>query len=493
MRLQKIYEDFLAHTQLEDSIYKTVFIQFDEVLNMISNLKWIHLKYTVGTQTEEVEFSENKPVPLYIIEIIHNTFYQFFSFPDGCVVELIVEFEGIEYKIYSNNNQTTIPEQLMFIKNLDIFKYFLVTKPVYDIFNEFENLFSFSEQFRTKIESIYGPLKDRFAERETKKEIDIGTISKSSIADSQSLVEVLKKRRKELLNTIAVLVSEIEAVSTDQKKISGVLRVISGLDHDKKIYVAEYNGLKLKLEEETTNFNSVLDIISKIQVELDGLYSSVPEIQATPEFKKEIKYLLDKKEVFKKQQDNLMRSTKGIKDLMDSTNIVLNGITDQLRKANAYNVDDINVLEDRLNELNKKKENAQIELLTVENEIKQHVSKTNMDSVKMEKIPIRQATSGEALNEVSRREIVSHLNNSLQPNSITTVLNYLRYYFAFHVTRIASELESRTEGIESAMLQAIASRLVLVRCFNMYFNNMFSLIDFADNRIRYVSLIKVGI
>ena len=37
MLLEKVYTDFVAHTNLTDSIYKSVFINISEVLNKINS------------------------------------------------------------------------------------------------------------------------------------------------------------------------------------------------------------------------------------------------------------------------------------------------------------------------------------------------------------------------------------------------------------------------------------------------------------------------
>ncbi len=492
MILKKIYEDFLVHTDLKDSIYKTVFIQISDVLAMLNKIKWIRLKYVVGEQKISTEFLNIKTVPLYILEIIQNLFYQSFTFPENCRVELVVELNGIEHHIISENNVAIIPKELSFIKDYNLLQHFFVIRPVFDIFSEFDSLFSFTDKFKTKVEDIYKPLEQSFLNKEASEEIDAGMVSKSSVADKQSLIEVLKKRRTELINTIAVLTSEIEATEANQKQVSRILKTIDALNHDKKIVESEYHNLKSRFKERRERFDEVLDVLSSIQVELEGLYSSDAAVRETDDYKEEVNYLLSKKELFDKEKIKLEGETRDLNNLIESTKIALNEMIEKVKKANEYGNDDVTTLAAKYKEFLNKKENSQIELLSIENEIKQLKSKANQDITKIQSVPVTSNSASGALEETCRRDIVSHLSSSLQPNSITVVLNYLRYYFAFHVTRIAAGLDTNDSVIRPGLLQCLSTRLALVRNFGVCLNNLFSVIDIADNRIANVNVIEVN-
>jgi len=88
-----------------------------------------------------------------------------------------------------------------------------------------------------------------------------------------------------------------------------------------------------------------------------------------------------------------------------------------------------------------------------------------------------------AVTDVEDSTIIDHLSTPLQPRAVITVLNYLRYYFAYYATLITRDLTGQAPSESIYRLQAVACRLALTRAFGAYFNQIFSVDSFADNRI----------
>ena len=73
--------------------------------------------------------------------------------------------------------------------------------------------------------------------------------------------------------------------------------------------------------------------------------------------------------------------------------------------------------------------------------------------------------------------------------TITTVINYLRYYFCYHATIFADGMLTKYPDINTYIIQALASKLVLAKQFGIKFKNIFSTIQFNDDDVERVILI----
>lgn len=482
MLLDKVYTDFVIHTNLDDGIYKTVFIKISEVLDSIKDIKWQRLSYAVGDQETITDFTSHLSVPLYVLEIIQNLFHRFFTFPDKSHIQLDLEYKNQNYSIISDDNNIIIPEQIQFIQELSLFKLFLVVTKAYDIFAEFDKLFSFVDDFKLKINSVYEPLLKQFETQTTKESVDVGLLSSKSIYGNQSFIENLKQKRKDLLNTIEVLVKEREELIKDKNNISKILNACHGLEFEYSTLKEEYEELKRLHNDYIQKFDKVLEVIAEIDTELAGLNID-PKLN-----RDEIEYLKEKKSTFVFEREQIELASKDTKNLLETTEVRLKEINAKLKKASAYSQDDITILVDKIQEYEQRKNDLEMELISVENEIKHQTSKAATDSSKLESIShISVFPSG--IKNFSK-DIVEHLSNPLQPTSVTVVMNYLRYYFAYHTTNIASKLIHDYGDTNPLLLQTLASRLVLVRCFGVYYNNVFSLIDFSDNRVKYTHAVE---
>jgi hypothetical protein len=491
MILTKIYEEFVETTSLRDGLYKTVFSRIWEVLDKIKDIKWIKLKYTIDDKEYTTDFTTTKTVPLYIVEIIQNLIDKSYSFPDNSTVFLDVEYKGIPFIIKCINDKTTIPEELEFIKEMDIFKFFLVTKRVFDVFSEFDSTFSFVNNFKTRVNSVYTPLQKQFDKRLAKERIDLGEISTEKIASTQSLVENLKNNRKDILTNIESFRESKEKLIADKNSISKAVRSRRGLEAERDSLKLEHESLKETYTEYKTKFDKVVDLISEIDVELEGLVYL--KTNNTNEYNEEFhKFLLDRKELILKDKDSVISMATDTKGLMDSISVRLISLGNMIRKIERYSEADVVSLTEKINEKEKKLNDFFIALTSTDNEIKHQTSKSISESIEVEvtrtENNINNYTVG--IDDIEKKDITNHLSTSLQPASVTVVMNYLRYYFAYHVTKIAARLVDTYPNLDSSVLQAIACKLVLAKNFGILYSNVFSSVNFVDNRINKITLIK---
>jgi hypothetical protein len=491
MILTKIYEEFVETTSLRDGLYKTVFSRIWEVLDKIKDIKWIKLKYTIDDKEYITDFTTTRTVPLYIVEIIQNLIDKSYSFPENSTVFLDVEYKGIPYIIKCINDKILIPEELEFIREMNIFRFFLVTKKVFDVFSEFDDIFSFVNNFKTKINSVYIPLQKQFDKKLAKERIDLGEISTEKVASTQSLVENLKNSRKDVLSNIESLRESKERLISDKNNISKAVRSRRGLEAERDSLKLEHESLKEIYTDYKTKFDKTVDLISEVDVELEGLVYL--KTNNSNEYNEEFhNFLLDRKELIVKDKNLLISMATDTKGLMDSISVRLISLGNMIRKIENYSEADIISLTDKIEEKEKKLNDSFIALTSMDNEIKHQTSKSISERIEVESTRTEKNmhTYSVGIDDIEKKDITDHLFTSLQPTSVTVVMNYLRYYFAYHTTKIAAGLVDTYPKLDSSILQAIACKLVLAKNFGISYSNIFSYVNFVDSRIDKLILIK---
>jgi len=480
MKLEKLYSDFVEHTSLIDGMYKTVFIQIADFLDMIKDIKWLSLSYTVEDETFVTDFRKQKEIPSYIPEMIQNLFERSYSFPDGSAVDLELEYKGKKHTITCVDNKLEVPSEIGFIHYYSMFKFFKIDVGVYDFFKEFDELFKFTDTFKTKLTDIYAPLVKKFKNQESREQADSGILTDNAIVNEKVYIEKLKAAKDSCLQRLKQISTMKEDFMIKKNRSLQNGKLTEGYDVEIGNLRSEYNTLVNTYNTYKDKFDKVIDIISEIEIELSG-WTNLPNKNEI-----EIEYLKSKKEMFVKEKKDLEKNLNDTYSLIESTTIALKKAELKIREIDSLGDADIIVLEDTLNELNTQYEEANTELLTIDNELKQRMAKVSNDSARLQTIDNVKDTS----QQLVEKEIIQHLVQPLQPSSVTVVLNYLRYYFVYHATILCSYLVKQYEGIDISILQALACKLVLINNFDVYYNNIFSIIDFADNRVQSVNILK---
>lgn len=479
MKMMELYEKFVEHTNLRDSMYKTVFIQIDEVLSLIQQLSWKKLEYKLeGAEAFTIDFEQKLESPAYIVEMIKNFFEKSFTFPDKSVITVTVEYKNKDYQIVCADNELDLPTDLGFLLQYPIFNFFLISARVNDLFKEFDNIFSFTNNFKVKMGSIYVPLLRKFEGDFSKGQIDAGEISSAKVAGSKAFLENLKRAKISLEN-------ELEVITENQEKfannLTGVLQRVKrqeSLMREHKIFQSEYIMLKESYDDKKIRFDRLIDIISEIEAELTDLLGFDPE-----QHQADITFLRDKKIDFTTNKESLLQELNQLKSIMDTTLANLNATTVKMNELSSYTINDAEMLENKIVELHQLYDNKLSESVSIATEIQKQTTIANEDMVKIHNVK-------EAVTNVDSGAIVQHLANPLQPSSVTIVLNYLRYYFVYNSTRIASVLGNAYKDLDTPTVQALACKLALTECFGIYYKNIFSIVDFVDNRVERVNLLR---
>jgi len=483
MILNKVYEEFVETTGLTDSMYKTVFVQIGDVLSLINNVTWMSLVYSIGDSSYPTDFMGKAPTPLYVVEIAQNLFEKSYTFPESSKVELDVRFKGKFLKVTCEGDKVNIPQELGYVKHYSLFPFFLITKKVYDIFEEFDSLFSFVNRFKTKVKSIYAPLEQNFEKTIVKKSIDSGNVTNSGVASRLGLVENMKKNRDDLLKRTEKLRNDREKLVQDKNNISQILKKKEGLFFEKSNLDKEYELLQESYDKDKKKFDKVVDILATIDSELLSQNNS-----ETPN-NTEIIYLKEKKDAFTGEKIALENSLNDTHSLKESLLVRINSLKNDITNGGDYNATDVGVMESKIAAVDKERDEIYGALVTLENEIKQQSASASNESKQIEMSKETPMPSG--IDSISRKNIVEHLSSPLQPTSVTTVMNYLRYYFAYHTTKIATQLSTVHSNVDQIALQSLACKLTLVRHFGVYYNNVFSAVNFVDDRVGHVTLVDV--
>jgi hypothetical protein len=482
MILSNVYEKFVEHTGLKDAIYKTVFIQIGDVLNYIKDIKWIRIKYNIGSENYIHNFTSDEEIPLYVVEIMQNLFDASYSFPESSIIELELEYKGMPYKIECKKDEVNMASEISFIDEYSLLDFFLVTRKVFDIFDEFDNLFEFVETFRAKVDKIFPPLKNKFEDQVGHEEIDKGNISESNISSINTLIENLKKSRNDILTKLDELTDIKSKLVKSKNEILKAVRSKKGFELERKNMTNEYEILKEDYDSYKKNLYKIIDMVAEIDSRLQDMATNEEILDID-----EREHLKDKKAIFVKEQKDLEETLNNTKNIIDNVKLRLVEINNYIKKVQHYTMNDVDIVAQRIEDVDKKHKETYISLVTIENELKQQSIKVSTDSVQIEKEKNRTSLG---MDKVDAKDIVTHLSNPLQPVSVTVVINYLRYFFAYYTSKISVDLMKMYEDFDAPTIQAVASRLVLIKFFGVYYNNIFSSVKFVDNRIKTITFVN---
>lgn len=481
MLLEKVYDDFTKHTGLVDSVYKTVFINISSILTKIQSISWDYLKYSTDTDETLYKFGEVTKVPRYVVELLQNVFKNYYTLPSNALIEIGVSVGPDSYKILNSESGTKIPTELEFIDKYELYDMFILDKPVYDLFGAFDDEFRFTRAFQTSIKDIFHPLKKKFEQSDTTSYVIENNVSHNTIATAQLHVTTLQSKIQEILSELEAQRNKTSILMDSRNKIFSGVNSRESLIMDKEKYTIEYTTLKTTKDGHDEKRDKLKTILADIDAELNDLTAK----KASEEL---IEFLVRKKATFEKELASVESSIHDFTSFLADLANKIRDITTHLSQIDTYTTNDVTALDAQIQASNERQDDLYGVLVGLETELK-HQNKISEDlALKNEKA----SSYGDiTIQNIENSAIVSHLATSLNPSSVITVLNYLRYYFAYYSTQIANDLITANPELDSSIAHAVAAKLFLVRCFGLYFNQVFSAVDFADNRIaKVISIVK---
>lgn len=482
MLLDKIYNDFVAHTNLTDSIYKVVFVNISEILNKINSVNLISLTYTDSDDRKSTfyEFDKISKLPRYVVELFQNIFKNYYTLPELSTVSLVVTYKDVEYEIINTGMETSIPEGVKFLKSLELFNWFILDRPVLDLFGEFDKVFNFMNSFKSPVNSIFEPLKKKLEKTEATEYIMDNSVSKNTVATTELLVENLQNKIKDILANVDSLRIKRDRLQINKNNLVSKINSREALLVDQAKLTIEYQTLKEVQEDYLHKINQMSAVIAEIEATLTDLNQRSEREEI---YRKDIDLYIEKKIIFEKEVESRKISVKDFDGMLKNLSDRLKSVTNDLSDVENYTTNDIDTIGLNIKSLNAEQENLYSILLGLEGELKHQQSLLSTNALRLEKASVDSAYSDIAIKNVETTVITSHLAVAQQPTSVVTVFNYLRYYFAYQSTIITKSFLDQYSGLDTYLAQAVASKVVLLRYFGIYFNTLLSAIDFADNRI----------
>lgn len=489
--LESIYNDFVQHTNLTESIYKSVFSNIGNVMNYVKDIRWESITYTRNLGGEEeksnFDFRALKEVPIYVIELFRNVFENFYEIPAATLVELRLSYAGVPYIIQTYEGTTVFPEQIKFIKQYKLYELFIADTRVIDLFDTFDRCFSFINTFKTLPRDIFIPLLKRFENVSAVTQMRENVISETKNASSQLQVEELTQRVTETMQ-------KLSEVKKKQDDLSEKKRILSDGMKSYEYLIAERYKLSTEADALVTTQESYRNKIAEIKGMLSKIDLSITDLNAKPDTAptkhSDIEFLIKKKGLFEREKLAQETSLKDISILINDISGNIRLVVERLSEIEQYSNLDLETLETSLKKLDADAEKLYTLLLSLEAELKHQKGLAGKNSLRLAQAESAGGYGDVTLRNIENSNIIDHLSTPLHPASVTTVANYLRYYFVYSATVTAEKLISDKILIDAYIAQAVAVKLVLCRNFGVYFSQMFSPIEFFDNRIE--KLIKIS-
>ena len=482
----KIYRDFNDHTGIIDDNYKALFSKIEDSILKINDISFRYFKYsdTYNDTSTIVQFEKEKEVPLYVIEIIKNCFGNYYTLPNYITIEISVYYKGDEYFIVSTSEGTVIPDQLLFLKTDKLFNLFFITNHVVDVFSEYDNIFKFIDNFKTPIKQIYNPLQKKFEINKAKEDVVVNGLSNKDVVSARVLLDTYQTNMQEYLRLINDIRLEREELTTKRLDIvNGATNRDQTLKEKERIMI-EISTINTSLEEFSIKATKTNDIIREIQSHIDYAFNEKDVIVASgnstaiTDYENNLNYLKDKKVIFEYEKQSVDLTIKKSEDVLRTLNQTIAVINDQLRKIEGYTVEDVTGIDIKIKELENKQDEYYQLLLVTENKVKMIKMEQNSIALKVEQ---SQSYTDSSIQNIETKSITNHLSYPLLPTPVITVSNYLRYYYAYYLTLTTEELMKKHADQNVYVLQAIASKLVLIKYFGITFNNLFSIFNVSED------------
>lgn len=463
-----LYTNFCQHTTLEDAVYKSVFLQLQDVISKAIQLRWKSFKFFYKGEEDISEYNlDDTTIPFFVIDSIRNMLHQFYNYPNSAVCELAIEYKNIPYLITLENNILSIPEDVSFIKTHNLFDLFITNKPCMNVFEAFDDIFSFMNIYKRQVISIFPYLEARF-ERTYKAE-EYKNETARSLSEVSLELEDARDKREDLVKNLEQIQKDRAIVEEQYKNLLESAKSFTLIESEK-------TSLEEELEQSNTNIINLKEQQSKIRDILDHI-SRWLEFYAT-------KQTLTDDEVDARQQ-YLEKKQLYINQLKEQLSILSEAETYHDSLVNRYkeirtkyislsesNDLDADTLLDKLSNLKHLEDEVYIDLHTLEAKIEQLKEKEEDIVVKDDKNDFN----------VGSTTIIDHLKTPNYPQPLTTVLNYLKYYFVYTVKKIYEKIaqDDKYQGFSEAMLNSIAIRIALHNQFQISLPQLFSVIPIPE-------------
>ncbi len=490
MILNRVYEDFISHTNLTDPMYKSVFQKLSDIITDVNSIIWKRMIYTMNGNVYDIDFETNRILPVYIVDLLQNVFEHNFLFPTESITIVMVEYKGNPYEIRVEGGITKIPHELNFLMYSKLFSFYYVSNPIENIYDEFDRLFQILDTFKSKPVEVYSLLRKQFDGEFVESEIQDKGITQDNYIEDSMIIESLEKKRGELLQELETLQKKKEDILNKQKIIKNGYVNREKLLNEQEILKEEFRIAEQAHNEYLEDSKKYENLIKELSENIEGLSASIQILESKKdkteedensivEYSNNKNYFVEKRLIFDKEllssKKRLNDSTRLIKDVQARLTVLGNDLT----VIEGYSSESIEALEKEQYFIDKKYETIYSEVVELDHDIKVKKDQLKKDD------NLRQKSS--SLMDVNiqfleKKDIVDHLSKALKPQPVIIVENYLRYYFSYYVKKAVDVVEEAS--IDKIWLNAIMVRKVLETYFGVQPNTLFSTIQFNPKSVK---------
>ena len=477
MILNRVYEDFMSHTNLTDPVYKSVFQKLSDIITNINSVKWKRLIFTMNTSVYNIDFESNRVLPSHILDLFQNVFEHNFQFPADSTTIIQLDYNNTPYEIRVEEGVVVTPGELNFLMFSNIFSFYYVNNPVDDLFEEFNNLFRVIDSFKTKQFDVYSSLKKQFENELVATAVEERSITKDSYVEEMFVLESMEKNRNEILKKLDAIQLEKEEITEKRKSIVKGVENREKYINNRNMLQEEYKTISASHMEYKDNLTEYEKVIKELNDGIEGINASLSLTTDTATIEQlhiDKEYFLNKRLVFDKEvlaTKRLMLDTQRIGNEI-STNIAT--LNNELATIESYTSDDVAGIDRRIYQLTIDYEAVYSEVLNIDQDIKVKKDQINSNNSLRDKSSSLMDVN---VQMVEKKDIVDHLMKSTKPQAVMVVENYLRYYYAFYVKKAVDAVIEESK-MDRVWLNTLMSRNVLETYFGIQPYTMFSTVQF---------------
>lgn len=477
MILNRVYEDFMSHTNLTDPVYKSVFQKLSDIITNINSVKWKRLIFTMNTNVYDIDFESNRVLPSHILDLFQNVFEHNFQFPTDSTTIIQLEYNNNPYEIRVEGGIVVAPSELNFLMYSNIFSFYYVNNPVDDLFEEFNSLFKVIDTFKTKQFDVYSSLKKQFENQFVATAIEEQGVKKDSYVEDMFVLESMEINRNDILKKLEAIQAEKESITAKR------MTIVKGAENREK-YINNRNMLQEEYKQISAShadYKETLDEYDKVIKELndgiEGINASM-SLTTDPDSLKQLEsdkeYFINKRLIFNKEvlaTKRLMLDTQRIgTDIQTS----LTALNNELATIEGYTTNDVAVIDSRIYQLTIDYEGVYSQVLNIDQDIKVKKDQINAGNSLRDKSSSLMDVN---VQMVEKKDVVDHLMKSTKPQAVIVVENYLRYYYVYHVKKAVEAIKDES-GMNNLELNTIMSRNVLETYFGIQPYTLFSTIQY---------------
>ena len=477
MILNRIYEEFMSHTNLTDPVYKSVFQKLSDIITSINSIKWKRLIFTMNTNVYDIDFESNRVLPGHILDLFQNVFEHNFQFPTDSTTIIQLEYNNNPYEIRVEEGIVVTPSELNFLMYSNIFSFYYVNNPVDDLFEEFNSLFKITDTFKSKQFDVYSSLKKQFENEFVSTEIEEKGVKKDSYVEDMFILESLEINRNKILKKLDEIQAEKESITTKRINITKGIENREKHLNDRNMLQEEYKVIIASHTEYKETLLEYEKVLKELTDGIEGINASI-SITSDPETLKQLEadkeYFINKRLIFDKEVLATKKLMLNTQRLITDLNTSLTILNNELAVIEGYTSDDIVIIDSKIYQLTKDYEKVYSQVLNIDQDIKIKKDQiSNNNNLRDKSASLMDVN----VQMMEKKDIVDHLMKTQKPQAVIVVENYLRYYYVFHVKKAVSAIKEES-GMNDLELNTIMSRNVLETYFGIQPYTLFSTIQY---------------